>query len=407
MKRQGRTWRGMSASPGAGRMFVRMLLLMLAFGQTALAVETDASVPPMEAQVELRSATICSIGDFVIHDAILDSAQQADGSYDFLPMLSYINECMGAADFTVANVDGPMGGAGERGYRGYPQFNTPPVLIGALLDAGVDMLTLSNNHALDTYFSGLKAEIENCEAYGMDHVGGARTQEEHDQPVIRNINGISVGFLNYTQFANTMEQYCEKAASVYGINFAGRADFDGDVARLREAGADVVVAYMHWGAEYQRSADSTQKKYAKMLVEAGCDVIIGGHPHVVQPAYWLTGTRHSDGGEQRTLCVFSLGNFLSDQRKQYRDGGILFEFTIQETEDGQFEITSPRYIPTYVWRCGSKSSGYTYRVLPCEAWLWTPPEGMDDAAHQRLAEVWMETTDLMDTGNAGAVPVKQ
>lgn len=407
MKRQGRTWRGMSASPGAGRMFVRMLLLMLAFGQTALAVETDASVPPMEAQVELRSATICSIGDFVIHDAILDSARQADGSYDFLPMLSYINECMGAADFTVANVDGPMGGAGERGYRGYPQFNTPPVLIGALLDAGVDMLTLSNNHALDTYFSGLKAEIENCEAYGMDHVGGARTQEEHDQPVIRNINGISVGFLNYTQFANTMEQYCEKAASVYGINFAGRADFDGDVARLREAGADVVVAYMHWGAEYQRSADSTQKKYAKMLVEAGCDVIIGGHPHVVQPAYWLTGTRHSDGGEQRTLCVFSLGNFLSDQRKQYRDGGILFEFTIQETEDGQFEITSPRYIPTYVWRCGSKSSGYTYRVLPCEAWLWTPPEGMDDAAHQRLAEVWMETTDLMDTGNAGAVPVKQ
>lgn len=407
MKRQGRTWRGMSASPGAGHMFVRMLLLMLAFGQTALAVETDASVPPMEAQVELRSATICSIGDFVIHDAILDSARQADGSYDFLPMLSYISECMGAADFTVANVDGPMGGAGERGYRGYPQFNTPPVLIGALLDAGVDMLTLSNNHALDTYFSGLKAEIENCEAYGMDHVGGARTQEEHDQPVIRNINGISVGFLNYTQFANTMEQYCEKAASVYGINFAGRADFDGDVARLREAGADVVVAYMHWGAEYQRSADSTQKKYAKMLVEAGCDVIIGGHPHVVQPAYWLTGTRHSDGGEQRTLCVFSLGNFLSDQRKQYRDGGILFEFTIQETEDGQFEITSPRYIPTYVWRSGSKSSGYTYRVLPCEAWLWTPPEGMDDAAHQRLAEVWMETTDLMDTGNAGAVPVKQ
>ena len=400
MKKQSRSQR-------AWRMTAWMLLFILAFGPRALAVETGALVPPMEQQPVLRSATICSIGDFVIHDAILESARQVDGSYDFAPMLTYINECMGAADYTVANVDGPMGGAGERGYRGYPQFNTPPVLIGALLDAGVDMLTLSNNHALDTYFSGLKAEIENCEAYGMDFVGGARTQQEHDQPVIRSINGISVGFLNYTQFANTMEQYCEKAASVYGINFTGRADFDGDVARLREAGADVVVAYMHWGTEYQRSADSAQKKYARMLVEAGCDVIIGGHPHVVQPAYWLTGTRHSDGGEQRTLCVFSLGNFLSDQRKQYRDGGILFEFTIQETEDGAFEIVAPRYIPTYVWRSGSKSSGYVYRVLPCEPWLWTSPEGMDDAAHQRLAEVWMETTDLMETGNAGAVAVKQ
>lgn len=372
--------------------------------QTVEPLESEAATETEQPAVSngLRSATIRNVGDFVIHEPIFKSAKQEDGSYDFIPMLTYIKESMGNADYTVANVDGPMGGAGKRGYKGYPQFNTPPHLMLALLDAGVDMLTLSNNHALDTYFDGLKAEIENCIQCGMAYVGGARTQEEHDTPVIKEVNGIKIGFLNYTESANTMEKYSDADASVYGINFARKADFDADVQAARSAGAEVVVAYMHWGTEYERTADSNQQTYAKKLVAAGVDVIIGSHPHVVQPAYWLSGTRNSDGGTQRTLCLCSLGNFLSDQRAQYRDGGIIFEFTIQETSAGVFDIVSPKYIPTYVWRTGDDDSGYTYRVVPCGVYLDSAPDGMSDSDHARLVEVWQETIEQMNRGDSNA-----
>lgn len=349
----------------------------------------------------LRSATIRSIGDFVIHEPIYKSAKTEDG-YDFTPMLSYIKDIMADADYTVANVDGPMGGAGKRGYRGYPQFNTPPHLMKNLKDIGVDMLTLANNHALDTYFDGLKAQIEACISIGMDYVGAARTQEEDDTPVVKEINGIKVGFLNYTQSTNTMEKHSDKDASIYGLDICKYADFEADAKAARDAGAEVLVAYMHWGEEYVRNPGSDQRTYGSKLVAAGVDVIIGGHPHVVQPAYWLEGTRTSDGGTQRTLCLSSLGNFLSDQRTQYRDGGIIFEFTIQEIAAGQFEIVSPKYIPTYVWRTGNEDSGFEYRVVPCGPYLEDAPDGMDSKSHARLVEVWYETIEHMNTGNANA-----
>lgn len=365
--------------------------------------QSATAQPQASSSNGLRSATIRSIGDFVIHEPIYKSAKLEDGSYDFTGMLTYIKESMADADYTVANVDGPMGGAGKRGYKGYPQFNTPPHLMKNLKDIGVDMLTLANNHALDTYFDGLKAEIEACISIGMDYVGAARTREEDDTPVIKEINGIKVGFLNYTQSTNTMEKHSDEAASQYGLDICKYADFEADAQAARDAGAEVLVAYMHWGEEYKRNPGSDQRSYGSKLVAAGVDVIIGGHPHVVQPAYWLEGTRTSDGGTQRTLCLASLGNFLSDQRLQYRDGGIIFEFTIQEIAAGQFEITNPQYIPTYVWRTGDEDSGYEYSVVPCGPYLEDAPTGMDSADHARLVEIWHETIEHMNTGNANAV----
>jgi poly-gamma-glutamate synthesis protein (capsule biosynthesis protein) len=168
----------------------------------------------------------------------------------------------------------------------------------------------------------------------------------------------------------------------------------------RAAGAEVLVAYMHWGEEYQREPGSEQQHYGPKLVAAGVDVIIGGHPHMVQPCYWLEGNRTSDGGYQRTLCLSSLGNFLSDQRSQYRDSGIIFDFTIKEVAPGEFEIINPEYIPTYVWRTGSESAGFDYRVMPCGPYLNKRPEGMDGESYNRLVEVWYEIIDHMNTGTA-------
>ena len=159
---------------------------------------------------------------------------------------------------------------------------------------------------------------------------------------------------------------------------------------------------MHWGKEYEEMPDDNQKKLANILVASGCDVIVGGHPHVVQYATWLSGTNQF-GEAQQTLCLYSLGNFLSDQRLPLRDGGILFDFTIQEQADGSFSIINPSYLPTWVWRTGDKENGYDYSVVPIGKYLDTRPEGMSDADYTRMLQSYQESINAMQKGNAGTL----
>ena len=359
----------------------------------------------------LRSATIRTAGDFVIHDVIFQSAarlaKQTNSSnpYNFIPMLNLIRDQLENADFTVTNVDGSMGGKQyyKYGYSGYPQFNTPPHILYALVDAGVDMLTLANNHMLDGWYDGLMAEIANVEKVGLKHVGANRSAEEKNTPVVYEINGIKVGFMNYTVSLNEMDKKgVDSRALEFGVNATKNSDPKKDAKALRDAGADVIVCYMHWGKEYEEMPDDNQKKLANILVTSGCDVIVGGHPHVVQYATWLSGTNQF-GETQRTLCVYSLGNFLSDQRLALRDGGIIFDFTIQEQEDGSFSIINPSYLPTWVWRTGDKENGFNYSVVPIGKYLDTRPEGMSDADYTRMLQSYQESINAMQKGNAGTL----
>ncbi len=359
----------------------------------------------------LRSATIRTAGDFVIHDVVFQSAaklaKQTNSSdpFNFRPMLNLIRDQLENADFTVTNVDGSMGGKQyyKYGYSGYPQFNTPPHILYALVDAGVDMLTLANNHMLDGWFDGLMAEIANVEKVGLKHVGANRSAEEKNTPVVYEINGIKVGFMNYTVSLNEMDKKgVDSRALEFGVNATKNSDPKKDAKALRDAGADVIVCYMHWGKEYEEMPDDNQKKLANILVASGCDVIVGGHPHVVQYATWLSGTNQF-GEAQQTLCVYSLGNFLSDQRLALRDGGILFDFTIQEQADGSFSIINPSYLPTWVWRTGDKENGYDYSVVPIGKYLDTRPEGMSDADYTRMLQSYQESINAMQKGNAGTL----
>lgn len=359
----------------------------------------------------LRSATIRTAGDFVIHDVVFQSAarlaKQTNSSdpFNFRPMLNLIRDQLENADFTVTNVDGSMGGKQyyKYGYSGYPQFNTPPHILYALVDAGVDMLTLANNHMLDGWFDGLMAEIANVEKVGLKHVGANRSAEEKNTPVVYEINGIKVGFMNYTVSLNEMDKKgVDSRALEFGVNATKNSDPKKDAKALRDAGADVIVCYMHWGKEYEEMPDDNQKKLANILVASGCDVIVGGHPHVVQYATWLSGTNQF-GEAQQTLCVYSLGNFLSDQRLALRDGGILFDFTIQEQADGSFSIINPSYLPTWVWRTGDKENGFNYSVVPIGKYLDTRPEGMSDADYTRMLQSYQESVNAMQKGNAGTL----
>ena len=174
-----------------------------------------------------------------------------------------------------------------------------------------------------------------------------------------------------------------------------------DVNSAREAGADVVICYVSWGKMLDSKVTDTQKQIAKVLVNAGVDVIIGYGPHLVQPAMWLEAPPAADGAVHRTLILLSAGNFLSDQRDKYTDSSVIFDFTIQETgpATGEFTITNPTYIPTYVWRNDEGGNKYTYHTLPVGKWLEEQPEGMVYTDVTRMREVWAEVQGIMNSNS--------
>lgn len=354
----------------------------------------------------LKSATIRFAGDFVIHEPIFKSAERlakngsSEHDYDFAPMLDLIREAMGNADFTVTNIDGCLGKKDLEKYRysGYPAFLTPHHILYALKDCSVDMLTLANNHMLDSWYSGLMNTIDNAESFGFRYIGASRTQEERNTPVICEVNGIKIGFLNYTKDLNSMDRQAalDKRAMQFAVHAIQNSDLMADAKRLKDAGADVIVSCMHWGTEYEREPDQNQKEYAEKLVEAGVDVIIGGHPHVVQRAEWLTG-ENQFGEIQETLCLYSLGNFLSFQTDRFRDGGIIFEFTIQEQADGSYRIVDPGYLPTWVWVTGAREK-YDFEVLNIADCIESRPEGMTDKDYQKMMESYTDSIAAMSGG---------
>lgn len=351
---------------------------------------TPEPEPTPTPEPELRSATIRSLGEIAMQQNLLRAAVNGN-TFDFSNMFTNISQVIGNADYTVADVEGSLGGTTE--YSGSNKMITPPALIGTLKECGVDMLMLANDHALDGGFNDLQATIQNCQEEEMDYVGAAASAEERATPLIREIGGINVAFLAYTESLNGNEQAADPAALEYGVNLISKSNAKKDIDSAREAGADVIVCYCSWGEMFNPAPTDTEKKIAQKLAEWGVDVIIGYNPHVVQPATWLE-TKDAEGNVRRTLCLGATGNLLSDQYGK-NDNGIVFQFTIEETEHGKFAITNPVYVPTYVWRSETEDGKYNYQALAVGQWLEDAPEGMAYADAARMRQVWADLQSVM------------
>ena len=356
----------------------------------ASAKPTAVPTPVPTKAPDPRSATIRTLGEIAMQHNLLLSAVSGN-TFTFDDMFSEIADVMGNADYTVADVEGTLGGTAE--YSGSARMITPPSLITTLKNCGVDMLTLANDHALDGGFAEQQATIQNCIDAGMDYVGAAASAEERATPVIKDINGIKVGFLAYTETLNGNEANTDAAAVDYGVNLIAKSNAKQDIERAREAGADVLVCYVSWGEMLNYTPTDNELRIAQALASWGVDVIIGYNPHVLQPMTWLESTL-DDGSVHRTLCLGCPGNFLSDQYGKY-DNGIIFQFTIQETEYGHFAITSPTYIPTFVWRNETEAGKSQYRTMAIGQWLEKDPEGMAYADAARMRQLWADIQKLL------------
>ncbi len=359
-----------------------LALLICAAGALAEALEPNPTLEPVQ---PLRSCRIRAVGDLMVHKKQLEIAKQADGSYDFHPQYALIADSLADADYTIANLETTIGRYENRPYSGYPMFNTPESLLDAVKDAGVDFLTLANNHMLDRYFEGMVKTADNVEAWGFDFGGANRTPQEKEKPNIVEVNGIRLGFLCYTQMTNGMEDWSNAAVKEYGVNYLRKADLPGEVAALRQAGADVVIAIPHWGEEYFRRPQSYIVTWAQKMVAAGVDVVLGSHPHMVQPVEFVEAEGH------RGLVAYSMGNFIDNMLKRYTDSGIIPEFTVQETQDGGFAITNVGIVPVYCWKQDAN-----IQTVASLKYLDEPPEGMSSGTWQRMKDSYWELRDLID-----------
>ncbi len=277
-------------------------------------------------------ATIVFAGDAMMHQAQIDAARQPSGEYDFSDYFAEIAPYVQAADYAVVNLETPLGG---RPYSGYPCFCSPDSYADALKDAGFDMCTTANNHTLDRHDKGLKRTVEALESRGLAHVGTYKNRAQRDSilPLLRKIGGINVGFLAYT--------YGTNGISVQGdavVDYINKDKIRKDIQQCRQAGAELMCVSMHWGDEYKLLPTAYQRQLADFLVAEGVDMVIGSHPHVIQPVEMRKG---ADGRNQ--LVVYSLGNFISNMKTADTRGGMMVKAFISRDSLGKAQVDSANY----------------------------------------------------------------
>ena len=346
--------------------------------------ETPKPSPvPKTTTLELRA-----VGDIMMHDPQVEAGLQADGTYHFNHFFEDIQPYLKGADIVMGNLETTISNE-EKGYSGYPNFRSPAALIEALKNAGFQILTTANNHALDGREFGTVHTLDTLDGYGLLHTGTARTSEERDRILMVEKNNIKVGILAYTYGTNGMEVTIPDGKLPFMINYIDRDRIREDIHRAREEGAEVLITCIHWGKEYERNPGDSQREMADFLASQGVDVIFGSHPHVLQPMERRK-VRLEDGTEKEVFLIYSLGNFISNQRDPYRDSGVILDLKInKDTRTGSIHLGEISYTPTWVYRF-SQNGKPDFRVLPVGKFMKNGE--LSGTAEERIRSVWNETT---------------
>lgn len=352
----------MTGNPSDGRNGPGILSSEISASPSPEATETPLPTPTLEPEPVMAEAVWMGVGDIMSHTPQLPGAyDKTSKTYNFDSYFEPVSHILQDGDWVMANLETPIAGA-DFGYTGYPSFNAPVELAQALQNAGFNMLSTANNHSLDKGERGLLRTIENLKELGFHFVGTASSQEEADAPVIVEKNGISMGILSYTYGTNGIAIPNGKP---YLINLIAEEAIKQNIAKLREAGADIVTVALHFGNEYQTEPSEQQKTLARSLAASGADIIAGSHPHVVQP-YEVVEAFDENGKPKECLIIYSMGNFISNQRGDSKDYGVIFKVGISKNRtDGTTKLTDIEAIPTWVHRY-KPDEHFRYRILPVE-----------------------------------------
>ena len=319
-------------------------------------------------------ATILSSGDYLIHKMILDSVRTGNG-YDFDSIFTNVKDEITAADYAICNFEFTITETGNFSF--YPHFKLPPETADALKNAGFDFLVTANNHSGDDREDGIYRTVKILRQKGFKTTGTFETPDEKKYSVV-DVNGIKVGIVNYT-FGTIDDQGLKALNGNYALDANASqcinvfqneklpqlySELEQITADMKKDGAEAYIAYMHWGNEFQLQQTSTQQEIAQKLCDLGYDAIIGGHPHVIQPAAVLTS---ADG--HKAFCIYSTGNMVSNQRREYMsaspngytEDAIFVYTTFERDNDGNVTLTKVDYTPLWM-----NKSGSSYKLESCK-----------------------------------------
>lgn len=291
-------------------------------------------------------------GDAMQHDRQIAAAKRGN-VYDYKSCFQAVEDRVKAADYAVVNFECTLGG---KPYKGYPCFSAPDSYAKALSEGGFDLFLHANNHCLDRRDAGLRRTLSEFDAMGIPHIGTYYNQEARNRksPYIAYVKGAKIAFLNYTYGTNGI---CIQKDVV--VNYINKQAIRQEIALARKANADLIVVCMHWGIEYKLLPNKEQKDLADFLTDEGVDLVIGGHPHVIQPIE----IRHSARFNKDVLVAYSLGNFISAMKTTDTRGGIILNVTIGSKE-GNFYLKDASYQLVFVQ--SPTSSMRNYVVVPSD-----------------------------------------
>lgn len=392
------------------------------FGSKQTETEPPATEPEPEPEHVVSQATIAVTGDILMHMPVINTGLQSDGSYNFDPIFQYLAPYSSAADYSVANLETTLCGT-DMGYKysGYPAFNCPDEIVDALKSAGFDMLLTANNHCYDTSEYGFLRTVRTIRNKGLTALG-TRENQSDAACTVQEINGIKVGMVCYTYegqpqnpTAGTiyMNQNALSATCAPLINSFLTTQLDPFYLEVRQVlrqmkqdGAEATVMYIHWGNEYQTSPNTDQQQIAQQLCDLGFDVIVGGHPHVIQPVALLTSRLDPS---HKTVCLYSTGNAVSNQRISEMDlktghteDGLLFRFTFSKYSDGTVYLEDADILPCWV-DLRAMGVGKQYDIIPLDDSIrdqWQTLFGLTDESYTNAQKSYSRTQALVGDGIA-------
>ena len=354
-------------------------------------VITDEKVVEIVVEDTESKFSISFMGDLLIHDTVYNAAKTESG-YDFTNHFIDISEKLEDSDFRVINLEVPTAGNKDFSYSNYPAFNCPEQILTTLRDTlKIDLITNATNHSLDKGYKGLLNTIDNIEEAGIAHIGTYKDEESSNEIFMHELdNGIKIAFLNYTYGTNGIPL---PSSNPYAVNLIDPISIKEDSDRAKELGADFIILKLHWGTEYMENESgynqnidnldtNSQRGLAKYVFEnTDVNLIVGDHPHVVQNIEEMIVNK--DGTEKKGVVIYSLGNFISDQRDLLKCSGIIAKvnLNINKTNPAETKVESIEYTPVYVDR-NPGSNTKKYRVVDINKAIADFEKGQDDLISQ-------------------------
>ncbi len=329
----------------------RLVLVLFLF---ALLCEGSLLVA-QQSQSDTSFLKIMFSGDIMGHDGQIDGAYiDSTGGYNYEPSFRYVKPYLQTADIALCNLEVTLAGPP---YKGYPQFSSPDSVAIEARKAGFDIMINANNHALDRGTRGFDRTLTILDSLKIIHTGTFfnDSSRQLNYPLIVEKNNIRIAILNYTYGTNGLTI---NPPSI--INRLDTSIIRKDLEKAKLANPDFIFVTLHWGIEYERDENKEQQKLAEFILKKGADAIIGSHPHVIQPVKYYYPDKNDTS--HFNIIVYSLGNFISNQRARYKDGGIIFEITLRKIGN-QTVAADYNYTPTWIYR-KDRNEKSTFYILP-------------------------------------------